>query len=389
MEAGRLRFKPGGLALAVLVGALLVYYAWMSSVQALWLAAALSVVAVASAATAKSAASILAGSTVERWMEPRESGAIVRVTVRVRAPRGIPPSRLRLQENPPSHVVLAGKPGYSISIFHGAVEWAYKAYTLPGKWCWDPPTVTVEDLLGLFEASVTVGGRLCTRIPPRLRRVSRLVLEEAGVIGGKTPIGRGVGTAFLYVRDYTSDDDPRFIEWKATARTGRLAVKVFEREEFASVTMILALSPGSLQALPGATPYEAAVGAAALLGQALVDAGADVSLVVCSGGPPQVTLRVNTIHELASALSSIEPPLDWGGWRRCVNTLEAELARASRRGRRRIAVVLGDPEGVDTVSAVAGKHWIVVSKAFTGGESPVDAAARLAGKAARLAWRAA
>lgn len=388
MEAGRLRFRPGGIALSVLVGAFLVYYAWMSSLQALWLAAALSAVAVVLAATVKSVVSILAGSSIERSIEPREAGAPVKVLVKVRAPRGIPPSRLKLEENPPSHVVLLNRPRYSISLFHGEVSWDYQAYVLPGKWCWDPPTLVAEDLLGLFEARVTVGERLCIQIPPRLRRVSRLVLEEAGVIGGRTPIGRGVGTAFLYVRDYTSDDDPRFIEWKATARTGRLAVKVFEREEFASVTVILALSPQSLQALPGATPYEAAIEAAALLSHALVDAGADVSLIVCSSGLPRLSPKLRTIHGLASTLSSIEPPLDAVGWAKCVSELEGVLAHSLRRGRRRVAVILGDPDGVSRVSEEVGGYWLVAPEIFTGSENPVEAAARIARRVARLSWRA-
>lgn len=379
------RFKPGGVLLALLVGVLLVGYAWTGRLDMLWAAAALTALAVVTAASVRLSATVLASSRVERKLAPAVAGIPVKVDVRVEASQALPPSRLMLVENPPTGFLMLDPPRYSVSLLRREARWSYEAYLLPGEWCWGPPSIVVEDILGLFEARLAVGGVECMRIPPRAIGGPRRTLEEAGLVGGRTPAGRGVGTVFMYVRDYTSDDDPRYIEWKATARTGKLAVKVFEKEEFASVTLVLALSPDSLKALPGATPYEAAVDAAAILGRSLVDAGAEVSVVACSSGPPIVEHNVKTVQRLAGILSRIKPPLDPGGWSRCLRELEGVLAAMARPGRLRVAVILGDPRGVDEASSAVGGRWRVVVERFSGGENPLTSAAKVARIASRMA----
>jgi len=55
---------------------------------------------------------------------------------------------------------------------------------------------------------------------------------------------RGEGHAFESLREYVRGDDPRTIEWKATARRGDLLVRQFEAER--SQNVVLALDAGRL-----------------------------------------------------------------------------------------------------------------------------------------------
>lgn len=101
----------------------------------------------------------------------------------------------------------------------------------PGKlvWrCWTVPqaqTVSVyPDLIGL--RSLTI----------------RLTSDSAGAI--RRARQRGIGTEFSELRDYGTGDDPRLIDWKATARRDRPLVRVLEPEH--EQTLIILLDRGRL-----------------------------------------------------------------------------------------------------------------------------------------------
>ncbi|MCY7322090.1 MAG: DUF58 domain-containing protein [Phormidesmis sp. CAN_BIN36] len=76
-----------------------------------------------------------------------------------------------------------------------------------------------------------------------LRSLSiRLTLQSAGSIRRARRLG--IGTEFAELRDYGIGDDPRFIDWKATARRGQPLVRVLEPEH--EQTLIILLDRGRL-----------------------------------------------------------------------------------------------------------------------------------------------
>ncbi len=90
-----------------------------------------------------------------------------------------------------------------------------------------PQTQTVAvypDLIGLRELSI----RLSLQTSGNIRRARR----------------QGMGTEFSELRDYGTGDDPRLIDWNATARRDRLLVKVLEPEQ--EQTLIVLLDRGRL-----------------------------------------------------------------------------------------------------------------------------------------------
>ena len=76
-----------------------------------------------------------------------------------------------------------------------------------------------------------------------LRSLSiRLTLQSAGAIRQARRLG--IGTEFAELREYATGDDPRMIDWKATARRSRPLVRVLEPEQ--EQTLIVLLDRGRL-----------------------------------------------------------------------------------------------------------------------------------------------
>ncbi len=86
--------------------------------------------------------------------------------------------------------------------------------------------------------------------------------------GGRSSRRTGESLDFLELRGYTPGDDPRFVDWKAYARSGRLYTRVWQGEERARFTLWLDGSP-SMQ-LHGKLAYAHAT-ARILLAAALPD----------------------------------------------------------------------------------------------------------------------
>jgi uncharacterized protein (DUF58 family) len=71
-----------------------------------------------------------------------------------------------------------------------------------------------------------------------LRSLSiRLALQSTGTVRQARRLG--IGTEFAELREYANGDDPRLIDWKATARRNRLLVKVLEPEQEQTLLMLL------------------------------------------------------------------------------------------------------------------------------------------------------
>lgn len=76
---------------------------------------------------------------------------------------------------------------------------------------------------------------------------------------------KGAGAEFSSLRDYLPDDDPRWIDWNATARRGRLVSKEFELERGQNIVAILDAGRVMATRLNGLTKLDHAVNAAAFV----------------------------------------------------------------------------------------------------------------------------
>jgi uncharacterized protein (DUF58 family) len=120
-------------------------------------------------------------------------------------------------------------------------------------------------------------------VAPSLAGVRRFrwlaVHERLAAAGIRDARRRGEGRSFARLRDYAAGDDPRHIDWKATARRGHPITREFTIEQ--SQTVYLLIDAGrSMTQLAGAYPrFEYALSSALVLADVAVQAGDRVGLM--------------------------------------------------------------------------------------------------------------
>ena len=108
-----------------------------------------------------------------------------------------------------------------------------------------PRSVTVRVLgpMGLAgrQAVVDVPGSLRVYPPFRTRREAELRLSRSHLlqVGLRAAQGRGGGTEFDSLREYSVDDEFRRIDWSATARAGKPIVRTYRAERNQTVIVML------------------------------------------------------------------------------------------------------------------------------------------------------
>lgn len=121
-------------------------------------------------------------------------------------------------------------------------------------------------------------------VAPTMREVRRYRLlavqhrlREAGVRAIRR---RGEGTSFAGLREYVAGDDPRRLDWKATARRGRPMAREYTVEQ--GQTVLIAVDAGRLmtQLAGELSRFEHALAAAMVLADTAVASGDQVGLMV-------------------------------------------------------------------------------------------------------------
>ena len=104
-------------------------------------------------------------------------------------------------------------------------------------------TVRVQGPLGLVWRQSSRRQPAVLRVYPPFRsrdeaelRINRARILEVGL---RSAQGRGGGTEFDQLRDYSVDDEFRRIDWSATARTGRAIVRTYRAERNQTVISLL------------------------------------------------------------------------------------------------------------------------------------------------------
>jgi uncharacterized protein (DUF58 family) len=156
-----------------------------------------------------------------------------RVRLRVRVRDGVPPelSQLDIER---SGLVPA----------QGEVEWDYTVQPRSrGQFAWGPIFLRYRSLLGLWDRGKTVPPVGAARVYPNLTLLERFNLlarsNRLASMGIRRLRFRGVSTEFESLREYTSGDDVRQMDWKATARRARLIVRNRETERNQTVLLLI------------------------------------------------------------------------------------------------------------------------------------------------------
>jgi uncharacterized protein (DUF58 family) len=174
-----------------------------------------------------------------------------------------------------------------------------------------PQTVAVyPDLLGLRSLSI------------------RLTLQSAGTI--RQARRMGMGTEFAELREYAIGDDPRLIDWKATARRSRPLVRVLEPEQ--EQTLIILLDRGRLMTaqVKGLQRFDWGLNATLSLAMAGINRGDRVGVGVFDRTihtwiPPE--RGQNHLSKMIERLTPIQPDLQEPDYLGAVNALVGQQSR--------------------------------------------------------------
>lgn len=166
-------------------------------------------------------------------------------------------------------------------------------------------------------------------LPEKLARLRQL---DGAVVA---PI-RGQGTEFDSLREYVVGDDPRSIDWRATARGREVVVRTWRPERDRQLLLVLDSGRTSAARVGGAPRFDASLDAALLLTALARHAGDRVTVMAhdrALRAEVEVAHAGSTLTPVVRALTPVEPVL--------VETdMRAVIARTLSRMKRRSLVVL-------------------------------------------------
>jgi len=196
-----------------------------------------------------------------------------RFSVVFRLPRFIPPGSLRVTPSLPRGLRAEG-------VRHGVGRVEVEVSGRIGVWCVEGVTLESVDPLGAFRFQASAAGRACVTVTPR-PAASPIIATILGRLRSEGSGRQGAGIDYYTFREYQFGDEPRMIEWKATARLRVPVVKETEEarvEEAVAVAFVGCLEDYDLEA--PSSPFEEAARMAYGLVAAAVNAGERVHLYV-------------------------------------------------------------------------------------------------------------
>ncbi len=196
-------------------------------------------------------------------------------------------------------------------------------------------TVRVEGPLGLAARQETLARPAVLMVHPRYhsRDQAELRIKSARLleVGLRSAQGRGGGTEFDALREYSVDDESRRIDWAATARTGRAIVRTYRAER--NQTVVCLIDNGrTMAARAGGVPrVEHAMDATMMLTHVATRLGDRAGLLAFDQEVRTVVAPGHSQRQLArvtEAMYDLEPALVESDYR---GAFSATLARFRRR----------------------------------------------------------
>jgi len=293
----------------------------------------------------------------------------VRIRIRLRNLSN-KPVQVAYRDLPPRAFRAAGSRGRVDLPARSRVERVYQAVPLSrGRHEWGRLTLRYRSRLGLVwrQKRTQVPARIRVHPDPRPRdrqEALQMRASRQGPSGLRLALTRGEGREFESLREYSPDDDYRRIDWKATARKGRLIVRQYEAERDQRVVILLDCGRAMGVRVGDLTKLDQLVEAALRLARVAVESGDRVGLVAFSGAvrmavpPGKGHSQLRRLAEALTDLQADETEPDY----------EAAFARLRGLVQRRALVVVltevNDEEAgrplVASVQSVTPRHVPVV-----------------------------
>lgn len=156
--------------------------------------------------------------------------------------------------------------------------------TRRGRHALGPVGARVTTPLGLVRARVVADLGDHVDVLPSVRAVARFrwlaMQHRLDAMGIRALRRRGEGRSFAGLREYVLGDDPRHLDWKATARRGKPIVREYTIERSQDVLVVLDAGRGMTQVEGAITRFEHALMSALVLADVAATAGDRVGALV-------------------------------------------------------------------------------------------------------------
>jgi uncharacterized protein (DUF58 family) len=204
------------------------------------------------------------------WIVENSSGLPLALLLSDRVPDGA-------RADPPTMAVNA--PPRSRTIVHYELTPSARGLAV-----FDDLDYRVRGPLGLAWSQKRLPARLELRCLPNLANAKAAELAERRALlrqtGSHRYRFRGAGTSFESLREYSSQDDIRWVDWKATARLGRPISRNFEVERHQQVVILVDASRALTTYCGHRTKFDAMLEAAILIARTALGQGDGLGLIV-------------------------------------------------------------------------------------------------------------
>ena len=171
----------------------------------------------------------------------------------------------------------------------------------------------VASRLGLWQRAVVIPCMTEIRVYPDVRQIARYTLlarkDKLSTLGVRRSRKLGTDNEFERLRDYTEGDEPRHMDWRATARRGKLTVRAHQVNQ--SQRIIFLIDCGRMMAGDtgdGLSPLDHALNAMLMLSHVALIRGDQVGLLAFSdtvkayvppgGGSRRINRIIHSVHNL-------------------------------------------------------------------------------------------
>jgi uncharacterized protein (DUF58 family) len=182
-----------------------------------------------------------------------------------------------------------------------------------GTYVFERVDALVASQLGLWRRQCHWPLRTEVRVYPDIHQVARFAIlarrDRLSTIGVRRSRRLGMDNEFERLRDYTEGDDPRHVDWRATARRRKLTCRAFQLNQ--SQRIVFLIDCGRLMAGDtggGLSPLDHAFNAMLLLAHVALKKGDQVGLIAFSdrvrayvapgGGPRRINRLVHSVHNV-------------------------------------------------------------------------------------------
>ena len=335
-------------------------------VQALWFAAA-AVVAAAALVDALMALRLPAPELARRVPHALALGVRTEVSLRIlnRAKR---PIRLEIHDHHPASLEAEGLPRAVALAAGGWTELRYLVRAIArGEARFGRAEARLASPLALWQVTRRAGEEAPVRVYPNFQALARYTLlatdNRLSQIGVLQVRRRGEGTEFHQLREYRQGDPQRAIDWKATARTGRLIAREYEEDKDQRVLVVIDCGRRMASKDAELSHFDHTLNAALLLGHVALRQGDAVGMLTMGGVQRYLEPRksVAAVHAMLNQAYDLEPTL-------AVPDYDLAAREVMRHMRRRALVILltnlrdeDDQTLLPALRLLATRHLVVLA----------------------------